>query len=86
MITVSDKERYTLLLKQPMVEQGKLQEEFENLVELSRYDRNVVAPIEYRAYNTKMCKGELFITPYMYQARCNIFPYLKLVLSLMSNN
>ena len=69
-LTVKGKERYTLLVKQPMVEQGKLQEEFQNLVELSRVDKNVVAPYEYRAYNNETWKGELFITPYMYQARC----------------
>lgn len=69
-LTIKGKERYTLLVKQPKVEHGKLQEEFQNLVELSKFDKNVVAPYEYRAYNNDICKGELFVTPYMYQARC----------------
>lgn len=69
-LTVKGKERYTLLVKQPMVEQGKLREEFQNLVELSKFDKNVVAPYEYRSYNYDAFKGEVFLTPYMYQARC----------------
>lgn len=69
-LTIKGEERYTLLVKQPMVEQGKLFQEFQNLVELSKFDKNVIAPYEYRAYNNETCKGELFITPYLYQARC----------------
>ena len=65
-LTVKDKERFTLLVGQPALEFGKVLQEAENLKELHKIDKNVIAPIEY--FSSK--KHELYVTPYINQARC----------------
>lgn len=59
-------EKVTILAKQPVVEYGKVQQEAQNLIDLSLVDNSVVAPIDY------FCDGEqeLYVTPYIEQARC----------------
>ena len=56
----------TLLVKQPNVPFGYVKAEMQNLLSLKKVDENVVAPIDY--YCDK--EGELYVTPYMTQARC----------------
>lgn len=69
-MTVKDKGRYAILVKQPMAEYGSLKREYDNLCRLNKVDSNVIAPIDYRSYENDKYRGELFVTPYMYQARC----------------
>jgi len=59
-------ERFALLVKQPAVEVGKVLKEAENLKELQRVDKMVVAPVDYFRYRDQ----ELYVTPYINQARC----------------
>lgn len=56
----------TVLIKQPGVRMGMVQQEAENLEELKKRDEHVVAPLEYFQVGDQ----ELYTTPYMYQARC----------------
>ena len=65
-LTVQEKERYTLLVGQPILECGKVFQEAENLKELHKVDKNVVAPIDYFSSGNH----ELYVTPYINQARC----------------
>lgn len=60
------KNQYTLLVKQPKVSLGEVKKEAENLVGLNALHENIVAPVEY--FN--LYDQELFVTPYIYQARC----------------
>lgn len=60
------KERVTLLVGQPALQKGKVYEEGRNLTELSSKHPNIVAPIDY--FSDGMC--ELYVTPYILQARC----------------
>lgn len=56
----------TVLIKQPAVRMGMVEQEAKNLAELKMRDDHVVAPIEYFQIGDQ----ELYTTPYMYQARC----------------
>lgn len=58
--------RSTLLVKQPAVRLGDVQEEMQYLLELKEKDKNVVAPIDY----FQLGDQELYVTPYINQARC----------------
>lgn len=60
---------YTMLMGQPAVEFGTVKREYENLKLLGRNNReNVVVPMQY--FKDKNNKREVYITPYLYQARC----------------
>ncbi len=59
-------EKITILVKQPIVPFGKAKQELENLKQLKKIDKQVVAPKEYYSDG----KQELFTTPYINQARC----------------
>lgn len=63
---LTNSEKVTILAKQPIVEFGKVKEEVQNLVNLKKIDGLIVAPIDYYAENNQ----ELYITPYIKQARC----------------
>lgn len=56
----------TVLIKQPGVRMGVVEQEAQNLTELKKRDEHVVAPIEYYQIGDQ----ELYTTPYLYQARC----------------
>ena len=56
----------TLLVKQPVVQFGKVNQEAQNLLTLNKRDKNVIAPIDY----FQLGDQELYVTPYMNQARC----------------
>lgn len=58
--------RVTLLVKQPAVQLGKVNQEAQNLLALKKRDENVVAPIDY----FQLGDQELYVTPYINQARC----------------
>lgn len=58
--------RVTLLVKQPAVQLGKVNQEARNLLALKKKDENVVAPIDY----FQLGDQELYVTPYINQARC----------------
>ena len=60
------KKRTTLLVKQPAVPYGKVKEEHDNLIALSKEHDNIIAPTSYYTANGQ----ELYTTPYMHQARC----------------
>lgn len=60
------KNRYTLLVKQPKVNFGDVKKEADYLTELNALHENIIAPIEYFS----LYDQELFVTPYIYQARC----------------
>lgn len=60
------KEKRCILVKQSIVEYGKIKQEAENLQSLKSVDDNVIAPLDYFAAN----KQELYVTPYIEQARC----------------
>ncbi len=59
-------QKITLLVKQPIVEYGKLKQEANNLLQLSKNNSNIVAPIDYFTLENQ----ELMVTPYINQARC----------------
>lgn len=60
---------YTLLLGQPASEFGIVKREHDNLRKLAKCSsENVVAPIHY--FQSKDGKRELYVTPYLHQARC----------------
>lgn len=65
-LTKNTGEMVTVLVKQPAVKLGDVEREAINLIELKKIDKNVVAPIDYFKYGDQ----ELFVTPYIYQARC----------------
>ena len=58
--------RVTLLVKQPAVQLGKVNQEARNLIALKKKDENVIAPIDY----FQLGDQELYVTPYINQARC----------------
>lgn len=58
--------RVTLLVKQPAVQLGKVNQEAQNLLALRKIDENVVSPIDY----FQLGDQELYVTPYINQARC----------------
>lgn len=58
--------RTTLLVKQPAVQLGKIKQEAQNLITLEKRSKNIVAPIDYFQLEDQ----ELFVTPYINQARC----------------
>ena len=58
--------KVTLLVKQPSVQLGKVNQEAQNLLALKKRDPNVVAPIDY----FQLGDQELYTTPYINQARC----------------
>lgn len=59
-------EKVTILVKQPVVEYGKVKQEADNLKSLKLVDDMVVAPIDYYSNGEQ----ELYVTPYIEQARC----------------
>ena len=59
-------EKVTILVKQPVVEYGKVKQEADNLKNLKLVDNLVVAPIDYYSNGEQ----ELYVTPYIEQARC----------------
>lgn len=65
-LTEKNGRRTTLLVKQPIVEFGKVKQEAKNLLILNKRDKNVVAPIDY----FRLGDQELYATPYINQARC----------------
>lgn len=67
-VTVGE-QKYTILLGQPATEFGTVKREHDNLKALkARNPKEVVAPFAYFADEEQ--KRELYITPYLYQARC----------------
>lgn len=58
--------RVTVLVKQPGIQLGKVNQEAQNLLMLNKKDKNVVAPIDY----FQLGDQELYTTPYINQARC----------------
>lgn len=65
-LTNKNGERVTILVKQPAVRIGEVYKESQNLIELHKRDKSVVAPIDYFDF----CDQELYVTPYINQARC----------------
>lgn len=65
-LLVKKQVKCTLLLKQPIVPFGNVYKEMQNLIELSKTNKNIVAPIDYYAKDEQ----ELMVTPYIKQARC----------------
>lgn len=61
--------KYTILLGQPATEFGTVKKEYENLKMLGRNNKqNVIVPMQY--FKNQESQKELYITPYVYQARC----------------
>ncbi len=60
--------KYTLLMGQPNLEFGKIQEEYNNLRILGENNENIVIPLLY--YGNPNSHREVYMTPYFYQARC----------------
>lgn len=65
LLTDGDKS-YTILVKQPGVRYGDIEKEKDNLLTLKEKDDMVVAPIDYYTLGDQ----ELYVTPYINQARC----------------
>ena len=65
-LTEKNGKRVTLLVKQPAIKFGDIYKEYENLIDLKKKDKNVVAPIDYFEFGDQ----ELYVTPYINQARC----------------
>ena len=65
-IKSEDGKYYTMLIGQPKNELGTVKEEYDNLTKLSKTNDFVMNPEYYYTNGEK----ELFITPYIYQARC----------------
>lgn len=67
-LKVGDK-KYTLLVGQPATPFGVVKREYDNLKLLHKVSpENVIAPMQY--FCNKQTQKELYITPYLYQARC----------------
>ncbi len=67
-LSVGDR-KYTMLLGQPATEFGVVRKEYENLKALGKNNKqNVVVPMQY--FKDEKDKRELYVTPYLYQARC----------------
>ena len=64
-LELQDGKKYALLINQPNVEYGLIRREYNNLGLLSR-DNKVIKPIKYCTDG----ENELYITPYVEQARC----------------
>lgn len=61
--------KYTMLLGQPATEFGAVKKEYDNLKTLGKNNKqNVVVPMQY--FKDDKDKRELYVTPYLYQARC----------------
>ena len=61
--------KYTLLVGQPATEFGVVKREYDNLKILGKNNKeNIVVPIQY--FKDKNNQRELYVTPYLYQARC----------------
>lgn len=61
--------KYTMLLGQPATQFGTVKKEYDNLKTLGRnHADSVVVPMQY--FTDEKRKHELFVTPYLYQARC----------------
>lgn len=61
--------KYTMLLGQPATEFGTVKKEYDNLKALGKNNKqNVVVPMQY--FKDDKDKRELYVTPYLYQARC----------------
>lgn len=65
-LTDKNGNRITLLVKQPAVRLGDVNEEMQHLLDLNKKDKNIVAPIDY----FQLGDQELYVTPYINQARC----------------
>lgn len=65
-LTEKSGKRVTILVKQPAVQLGKVNQEAQNLLALKKRDENVVAPIDYFQLGDQEC----YVTPYINQARC----------------
>lgn len=65
-LTEKNGKRITLLVKQPAVKYGKVKQEADNLLELSKFHSNIIAPIDFYEYGDQ----ELYATSYINQARC----------------
>lgn len=65
-LTEPSGKKVTVLTKQPAVEFGKVKQEADYLTQLKQVDENVVAPIDYYKFGDQ----ELYVTPYINQARC----------------
>lgn len=64
-----DNRKYTMLLGQPITKFGAVKQEYENLKALCRRNKqNIVEPMQY--FKDEESKQELYVTPYLYQARC----------------
>lgn len=63
---LTDNSKITILAKQPVVDFGKIKKEADNLINLNKFDKNVISPIDYFSYKDQ----ELYVTPYINQARC----------------
>lgn len=67
-LTVGER-KYTLLVGQPATDFGVVKKEYENLRRLGKNNReSIVVPIQY--FKDKNNQRELYVTPYLYQARC----------------
>lgn len=67
-LTVGER-KYTMLVGQPTTEFGVVKKEYENLKTIGKNNKqNVVVPIQY--FKDDKDKQELYVTPYLYQARC----------------
>ena len=65
-LKINNEPKYTCLIGQPALRFGDVKKEAEYLKEYKKIDNNVVAPIDYFTDG----EHELFVTPYIYQARC----------------
>lgn len=66
-VMVTQKGNFSVLVSQPSVELGTVLEEYKNLQQLSlNNSKYIVNPITYLSYKNR----ELYVTPYIYQARC----------------
>jgi len=65
-LKINNEPKYTCLVGQPALSFGRVKKEAEYLKEYKKIDNNVVAPIDYFTDG----EHELFVTPYIYQARC----------------
>ena len=65
----NNEEMFALVVGQPTTPYGTVKKEYDNLKEFGKKNpQNIVTPIDYY-FNDKLGK-ELFVAPYIYQARC----------------
>lgn len=68
-VILIDERKYTLLVGQPATEFGRVKREYDNLRILGKNNKeNIVVPKYY--FKDKDDRRELYVTPYLYQARC----------------